>query len=101
MNDLTLTLRAQDDLKGARELQEKVLEISRRIQGDKHPDTSTYEWNLLMILWEQHDEPAAMKLCENLGWLLERAAESLGAVHQQIRNNLEQLLKKYQRGPSR
>ena len=49
MNNLADTLRAQGDLNGARELQEKVLEIRRRILGEEHPDTLTSMNNLAEI----------------------------------------------------
>ena len=41
--------RAQGDLNGARELYEKVLEISRRILGEEHPDTLTSMNNLAAL----------------------------------------------------
>ena len=94
MNNLAETLRAQGDLNGARELQEKVLEIRRRILGEEHPDTSNCEWNLLMILLGLGEQSAAIALRQKLAWLLERAPENLGATHRQIRSNLEQLLKR-------
>jgi hypothetical protein len=66
-----------------------VLETRRRILGEEHPDTSNSEWNLLVTLLEFGEQPAAMALYEKLGWLLERAPESLGAVQRQIRSYLE------------
>ena len=39
MNNLARTLRAQGDLAGARALQERVLEVRRRVLGEEHPDT--------------------------------------------------------------
>jgi Tetratricopeptide repeat len=39
MNNLAETLRSQGDLTGARELQEQVLSICRRVSGEEHPDT--------------------------------------------------------------
>jgi hypothetical protein len=71
-----------------------VLEIRRRILGEKHPDTSNSEWNLLMSLLKLGEQSAAKAVSKNLAWLLERTPESLGAVHRQIRSNLEQLLKR-------
>jgi tetratricopeptide (TPR) repeat protein len=94
MNNLAESLSAQGDLNRARELQEKVLEIRRRILGEKHPDTSNSEWNLLMSLLKLGEQSAAKAVSKNLAWLLERTPESLGAVHRQIRSNLEQLLKR-------
>jgi hypothetical protein len=40
MNNLTEMLRAQVDLAGASQLQERVLKIRRRGLGERHPDGS-------------------------------------------------------------
>ena len=61
MNNLALTLKAQGDLTGAREKQEEVLEIQRRILGDGHPNTLTLMNNLAETLRDQGDLTGARK----------------------------------------
>jgi Tetratricopeptide repeat len=46
MNNLAGTLFAQGDFAGAREFEESVLETSRRVLGDEHPDTILARANL-------------------------------------------------------
>jgi len=85
MNNLSLTLRAQGELEGARKIQEQVLEITRRVLGAEHPYTSMSAWNLLNTLGEMSDMDEAKKILDNdLVWLLGRDPESLGAYQGQI-----------------
>ena len=62
MNNLAETLRAQGDLKGARGLQEEVIEIFRRVCGLEHPATLTALSNLAGTLGAQGDRTGARKL---------------------------------------
>jgi tetratricopeptide (TPR) repeat protein len=86
MNNLALALRAQGDLAGARTLFEQVLEISRRVLGEDHPNTSISAWNLLTTLREMDDVDEAMKILKNhLLWLIGRDPASIGTYQMQIR----------------
>ncbi|MCK5345065.1 MAG: tetratricopeptide repeat protein, partial [Candidatus Heimdallarchaeota archaeon] len=86
------TLRAQGDLKGARKIQGRVLEITRRVLGVEHPSTSVTAWNLLNTLIEMSDMNKAMNIMEkHLRWLLGRDPESLGADQRQIRELIIQM----------
>lgn len=75
------TLRAQGDLPAARALQERALEIRRRVLGDEHPDTSISAFNLFATLLqcEGGGEQAMDVLQSRLAWLLGRNPASLGA----------------------
>jgi len=78
MNNLAATLKAQDDLAGARKLQERVLEMTRRILGDEHPDTLTSMNNLAMTLKAQGDLAGAREIQERV---LEMTRRILGDEH--------------------
>jgi len=78
MGNLAETLRAQDDLPGARALQEPVLEIHRRVLGAEHPHTLTSMNNLALTLSSQGDLPGARALQEQA---LEICRRVLGAEH--------------------
>jgi hypothetical protein len=49
MGNLAGALSAQGELGGARELQEQVLKVSRRVLGEQHPDTLSEMNNLMAI----------------------------------------------------
>jgi len=53
-----VTLRAHGDHAEARRLQERVLEVRTRLQGDEHPDTLTSMFNLGLTLLEEKDDTA-------------------------------------------
>jgi len=55
LGNLASTLKAQGDLAGARALQEQVLVLRRKIQGEEHPDTLTSKGNLAGTLGAQGD----------------------------------------------
>ena len=62
MGNLGTTLHAQGNLSAARELQQQVLAIQRRVLGEEHPHTLTSMGNLASTLWAQGDLPAAREL---------------------------------------
>jgi tetratricopeptide (TPR) repeat protein len=78
MNNLALTLTNQGDYPGARELQEQVLEIVRKVLGEEHPDTLTAMNNLAATLNYQSDNEGARKLQEQV---LEIVRKVLGEEH--------------------
>jgi hypothetical protein len=78
MNNLAVTLRAQGNLNGARELHERVLEVSRRIQGEEHPETLASMSNLANTLSAQGNLNGARKLHEHV---LEVRTRILGERH--------------------
>jgi len=84
-------LKAHGDLAGARQLQERVLEVRRLLLGEEHPDTFLSEWNLLMTVLQSRDFQNVIPLVEKLSWLLKRDPETLGATHRQIREMLAEL----------
>ena len=89
MNNLSLTLKQMGDLTGARSLQEKVIEVMRRILGEEHPDTSQAAWNLFNILTKLNDRDAAVSVVkEDLMWLLDRDSGTLSARQRHIRRNV-------------
>ena len=89
MSKLASTLYAQGDLEGARGLQVQVLEASRRLLGQEHPDTSSSAWNLYSTLRALgEDEEATAVVRERLSWLLDRDPATLGRDHRQIRQLL-------------
>jgi hypothetical protein len=49
MKNLATTRYVQGDLVGARNLQEQVLAVSRRVLGEEHPDTLTAMNNLAQM----------------------------------------------------
>ena len=92
MNNLAETLRTQGDLAGGRKIHEQVLEITRRILGEEHPDTSLSAWNLLVTLSELGDNTRAVDILnKDLLWLLKCDPASLGANQQQIRGRIIQV----------
>jgi hypothetical protein len=81
---------------GARKLQEQVLEGSRRLLGDEHPDTTISAWNLLQTL-ESGDNGAAWRAAaENLSWLLDADPATLAWDQQKIRQMLSEMLEQAQ-----
>ena len=92
MNNLAATLQAQGDLAGAREIQEQVLEISRRILGKEHPSTSIAAWNLYVTLFKLGDSARATTVIQrDLIWLLDRNPAFIGADQRQIREMIGQM----------
>lgn len=77
-NNLATTLLAQDDLQGARQLQEGVLAVLERVWGAEHPDTLTTKSNLASTLWKQDDLAGARQLEEEV---LAVRLRLLGAKH--------------------
>ena len=77
-NNLASTLRAQGDLKGARLLQETVLEAQQRVLGAEHPDTLGSKNNLASTLKAQGDLVGARALEEAV---LEVRQRVLSAEH--------------------
>jgi len=71
-------LTAQGDLAGAREIQERVLEMTRRILGDEHPDTLASMNNLATTLKAQGDLAGAREIQERV---LEMTQRILGDEH--------------------
>ena len=59
MNNLAATLYAQEDLAGARKLQEQLLDAQARVLGSEHPDTLTTMNNLAATLKAQAQENLA------------------------------------------
>lgn len=89
MNNLASTLRAQGDVRGARALQEKVLEIRRRVLGEEHPDTTVVAWNFFVTLCQMDEHDAAQAVInEYLSWLLAEGVELQSADQRQIREML-------------
>jgi hypothetical protein len=78
--NLANTLRDQGDLPGARLLQEQVLEVSRRIRGEEHPDMLTAMSDLAFTLHNQSDLPRAHSLRLQV---LETRRRILGEMHPQ------------------
>jgi hypothetical protein len=70
-----------------------VLEITCRILGDEHPDTSVSAWNLFYTLIEMNDSKAKAVFENDLFWLLDRDPATLGAYQQQIREMIIQLIR--------
>jgi DnaJ-domain-containing protein 1 len=91
MTNLAKTLCLQCDLAGARELQERVLEESRRVQGEEHPDTLTAMSNLSATLKSLGELVATRKLQEQV---LEARRRLLGEEHPDTltaKNNLARM----------
>ena len=93
MNNFAETLRAHGDLDGARKIQEEVLEITRRIRGNEHPDTSSSAWNLFYTLVKIDDPVRARTVLEtDLLWLLDSDPASLGADQRRIREQVKKAI---------
>ncbi len=78
MNNLALTLGGQGDLAGARALQEKVLEVRRRVLGKEHPDTLISMANLAYTLLQMGEHLPALQLMQTVA---EGRARVLGPGH--------------------
>jgi hypothetical protein len=78
MHNLAQTVKAQGDLARARQLQEQVLEASRRSLGVEHPNTLTAMGNLAGTVYAQGDLAGARELEEQV---LEGRRRLLGAEH--------------------
>jgi tetratricopeptide (TPR) repeat protein len=63
---LGLVASAQGNLPGARKIRERVLEVSRRVLGEEHPDTLTSMNNLSHTLWFQGDLAGARQIQEQV-----------------------------------
>jgi hypothetical protein len=62
MNNLAQTLKAQNDLARAHELQEQVVEAMARLQGKEHPNTLGSMHNLAQMLQAEGDFAGAERL---------------------------------------
>jgi len=92
MNNLATTFHEQGELERVREIQEEVLETSRRALGNEHLDTSRSAWNLFTILRDMSDSARAGTVLEtDLLWLLDRDPASLGADQRRIRELVSQI----------
>ena len=78
MSNLAATLCDQGELDGARELQEKVLNVSHRVLGPEHPLTWTAMSNLAATLCDQGELGAARELQEKV---LNVSRRAFGAEH--------------------
>jgi hypothetical protein len=95
MSNLAVTLGDQGDLGGACKLHEQVLDARTRILGGEHPSTTTSAWNLFSTLRNQGEAERANTILEqNLKWLLKRDPEALSHQQRQIREQLEEVLRK-------
>jgi tetratricopeptide (TPR) repeat protein len=84
---------AQGDLRGARKIKERVLDVRRRVLGEEHTDTLTSMDSLAGTLWSQGDLPGARKILEHV---LEGRRRVLGEEHSDTltsMSNLAQTLK--------
>jgi hypothetical protein len=89
MINLASTYLAQGDMAGARKLQEKVLDVRRRVLGPEHPATSSSAWNLFRTVQDLGERDAARAILErDLLWLLSRDPATLGADQRRIRGVL-------------
>jgi hypothetical protein len=92
MNNLAHFRYQLEDYAGALPLHEHVLAVRRRVLGIEHPETSTAAWNVLTdLLGIGNDDAARRVWAENLAWLLEQKAETLGRMHRRIQSLLEGL----------
>jgi hypothetical protein len=57
---------AQGDHAGARRLEERVLEVRTRLQGEEHPDTLTSMSYRAVTMWAQGDHAGARRLQERV-----------------------------------
>ena len=78
MGNLALTLSAQGELGGARELQEEVVKVFRRVLGEEHRDTLTAMGNLALTLSAQGELGGARELQEEVVKVFRRV---LGEEH--------------------
>ncbi len=78
LGNLGVTIRAQGHLRAARQLQEELLDASRRVLGDNHPDTFKAMGNLAITLTDQGHLRAARQLQEEL---LDASLRVLGDNH--------------------
>jgi hypothetical protein len=78
MNNLAQTLDAEGDLPGARKIQEQVLDVSRRVRGEEHPNTLGSMNNLASTLCSQGDLPGARRIYEQV---LDVCRRVLGEEH--------------------
>ena len=93
MNNLANSLRQQGNYTSARELEEQVLEVRRRIQGEEHPGTLICKSNLASSLREQGNYACARELEEHV---LEVRCRVLGNEHPDTltcKNNLATTLR--------
>jgi formylglycine-generating enzyme required for sulfatase activity len=75
-----MTLKAQGELAGERALEERVLEVRRRVLGEEHPETLSSMGNLAMTLKAQGELAGARLLEERV---LEVRRRVLGEEHQE------------------
>jgi hypothetical protein len=71
MGNLALTLSAMGDHQGAKKLFEQVIELSNKILGPEHSDTTLSAWNLYCTLSDIDETIDALNIVsEYLFWLL-------------------------------
>jgi hypothetical protein len=67
-----------------------VLEVTKRVLGKEHPDTSVSAWNLCNTLYQLDEMEAALKVfANNLAWLHECDPADLSADQREIRDYLK------------
>lgn len=80
-------------LKEAREIQEKILEISVRKWGKKHYYTSSYAWNLYNTLTAVGDVKRSKKILDSyLHWILESDTYELHQNQKSIRDQISTII---------
>lgn len=93
LNNLGQILKDKGDLVGARLYAQQVLDTSRRVLGERHPDTTIAAWNLFCMLDAVQDYQAAQRLLDSdLVWLLSEDPEQLGAAQQQIAGMVRKMI---------
>jgi hypothetical protein len=96
MSNLARTLQDQGDLPGAREIQQQVLETSRRVMGEEHPDTIASAGSLHRTLTDMKEANAATQVfTEYLEPLLQKDPATLSANLRKLQSLL------FQAGPPR
>jgi hypothetical protein len=78
----------------ARRVEERVLEANRRLLGNEHSNTCVAAWNLYRTLVYDQDPQAKRVLEFHLGWLLDRAPETLSEDQQQIQRWVTQAVER-------
>jgi hypothetical protein len=92
MLNLALTYRAIGELFRARGLQERALTTIRKHFGPEHPSTTIAAWELLKTYVARRDKKSAIRLENDLAWLLERDADALVDQQRRIQSDLRLIL---------
>ncbi len=86
IGDLAAVRFAQGRLADAQRLQKEALEISFRVEGDQHPQTTTAAWNLFLTLDRMGDETGADTVRrQHLGWLNDAKPGDIATAQRRIR----------------